>query len=258
MSYFDLQIPSHAYMFGFIQADGHLQESSRNRGKMTLEINIQDEDILPHFVELFPCDVTVSHRIRTTNFKLSSSAILSVFDLKIRKELISLGMPVGRKDTLIQPPSVPFSKRDYFRGLVDANGSVGMTSKPVPFLSLCAPSEFTSVAFTEYVAGVTGLVKNPSRNKRDNIYNIALYTENAQEMIREIYYPSCLSLKRKYENALSALKWERPSNMRKVCGKRFWEEWEDLYIKSHSLSESVAVLKRSEQSIKMRLWRISK
>jgi hypothetical protein len=29
----DLIIPEHSYMFGFFQADGHIEQSDRNRGK---------------------------------------------------------------------------------------------------------------------------------------------------------------------------------------------------------------------------------
>ncbi|MGW8764630.1 hypothetical protein ACWGN5_19200 [Streptomyces sp. NPDC055815] len=34
-SFMDLEAPEYAYMFGFLQADGHLSEQTRNRGRLT-------------------------------------------------------------------------------------------------------------------------------------------------------------------------------------------------------------------------------
>ena len=39
-------IPRHAYLFGFLQADGSLEEATRNRGKVRVEVAERDGDIL--------------------------------------------------------------------------------------------------------------------------------------------------------------------------------------------------------------------
>lgn len=38
----DLTNPDFAYMFGFIQTDGHLSKNSRNRGCMQIELQVAD------------------------------------------------------------------------------------------------------------------------------------------------------------------------------------------------------------------------
>ena len=41
-----LNHPDYAYLFGFIQTDGHLYNNTRDRGRLSIEIHKQDEDIL--------------------------------------------------------------------------------------------------------------------------------------------------------------------------------------------------------------------
>lgn len=35
---FDLLVPAHSYFYGFALADGHLEDFSRNRGKLRIEL----------------------------------------------------------------------------------------------------------------------------------------------------------------------------------------------------------------------------
>jgi len=82
-----------------------------------------------------------------------------------------------------------------------------------------------------------------------------LNREKAQKFIRYLYYPGCLALKRKLKKAKEALKWKRPKNIKRIFQK-FWEPREDKYILNSSIKESYTHLKRTERSIKMRLWRL--
>lgn len=42
----NLQIPEHSYLIGFVQTDGHLQKNKGNKGKLTIEISHQFEDVI--------------------------------------------------------------------------------------------------------------------------------------------------------------------------------------------------------------------
>ncbi|MEU6971349.1 LAGLIDADG family homing endonuclease [Kitasatospora aureofaciens] len=142
MTFFDLERPEHAYMFAFLQADGHLTEQSRNRGRLSVELSARDAPILEEFERLCPFNSTISHRTRTTNFKEDHTSVMwTVCAREFREELQALGLPVGRKSEIIAPPRVPFSERDYLRGLIDADGSVGRTSQDLPFVSLTTKSD---------------------------------------------------------------------------------------------------------------------
>lgn len=141
MGFMNLEVPEYAYMFGFLQADGHLSRQSRQRGRLTVEINARDIDLLREFKRLTPYNSSITERTRSTNFaETHRSATWSLHSLEARTKLNQLGLPYGRKSTTIAPPRVEFSRRDYLRGVIDADGSVGYTSKGLPFMSLTTAS----------------------------------------------------------------------------------------------------------------------
>ncbi|WP_329279942.1 hypothetical protein [Streptomyces sp. NBC_00691] len=45
-TFMDLRDPEYAYMFGFLQADGHLSRGTGQKGRLTAEINVRDIAIL--------------------------------------------------------------------------------------------------------------------------------------------------------------------------------------------------------------------
>jgi hypothetical protein len=125
---FDLSDPASAYVFAFMQADGHHRALSRNRGYVSIEIKAQDADLLRAMQKVIPWRTSLTFRTRATNFSASSEqATLRLFALEARQQLLALGLPVGRKGAIIVLPAEPFSHRDYKRGLVDADGSVGFS-----------------------------------------------------------------------------------------------------------------------------------
>ncbi|MGW7043625.1 hypothetical protein ACWGDT_13120 [Streptomyces avermitilis] len=127
--FMDLEDPSYAYMFGFLQADGHLEQGVGQKGKLSVEINVRDIEILRRFQQLTPYKSSISERIRSTNFaKAHHSATWTVCALEARTVLNARGLPYGRKSKDVAPPHGQFSHRDYLRGVIDADGSVGYTS----------------------------------------------------------------------------------------------------------------------------------
>lgn len=136
-----LENPFYAYLFGFAQTDGHLYEQSRNRGKLRIEIGKQDAEILETFKRLLPFNSSIRYRVRTTNFgKNYESVIWTVCDKGFRDCLKDWGFPVGKKSEIIKTPCVEFSQTDYFRGLIDGDGSLGLTANGFPFVSLVTSS----------------------------------------------------------------------------------------------------------------------
>ena len=257
MKYINLKRPEHSYFFGFIQADGSLRASSRNRGYLEIELNKKDVGILKLFKKLFPLiSSPIRARVRDTNFKKNyTSYTLRIFKKEFREELLKLGLSPGKKFLNVFSPECNFCERDYIRGLIDGDGSVGITKREVPFISISAKSERLKNYLCQVIERITGERKRLMRNKRDNTYNIMVNREKAQKFIKYLYYPSCLALKRKFKKAQKALKWRRPKVLKKILQK-FWEPWEDKFILNHTLEESCEFLKRTERSIKMRLWRL--
>lgn len=258
MKNIDLKIPEHSYFFGFAQADGSLTKTSRNRGKLQIEIGESDLHLLKSFKALFSSVYSsITLRERDTNFKKNHrSFVWSIFNMDFREEINGIGIPYGKKTEIIAPPKTDFCERDYIRGLVDGDGSIGVTVKGLPFISLVIKSEDLKEYLFDIIEKITGERKRLNRNKRDDVYNIMINREKAQEFIKYLYYPNCLALRRKLRSAGKALKWERPKEMSRVLNKKFWEKREDEYILTHSVKESCDYLERTKLSVGMRLWRL--
>jgi hypothetical protein len=106
----DLTTPEYAYMFGFLQADGHLQRGAGQKGKLTVELNARDVEVLREFQKLTPFYSNIRTRDRSTNFaEVHTSATWSLCSLEARTKLSELGLPYGRKSKTIAPPRTEFS-----------------------------------------------------------------------------------------------------------------------------------------------------
>ncbi|PJE57482.1 MAG: hypothetical protein COU82_01735 [Candidatus Portnoybacteria bacterium CG10_big_fil_rev_8_21_14_0_10_38_18] len=258
--YINLKIPEHSYFFGFAQTDGSLSSPKKfpNKGKFQIEINAKDLHILKSFKKLFPLVYSsTKKRIRDTNFKNNHiSYTWTVSDKSFRDEINELGVPYGKKSEIIYPPKTDFCERDYIRGLIDGDGSLGITARKVPFASFTVKSENLKNYLLDIIEKITGERKRLNKNKRDDIYNIMINREKAQKIIKYLYYPKCLCLKRKLKSAKIALNWKRPKGLVRILNKKFWDKIQDKYILNHKINESCNYLKRTRRSIGMRLWRL--
>ncbi|NJK49129.1 hypothetical protein HC931_13950 [Candidatus Gracilibacteria bacterium] len=255
----NLENPHYAYMFGFIQTDGHLYNTTRDRGRVSIEISKQDEDILWAFKNLIPFNSSITERERTTNFSNHcTSVIWRVYKKKFRDYLELWGLLSGCKSEAIKPPTCKFSKVDYFRGLIDGDGSLGLTSKEFPFLSLVTSSSYIITEYLELIHEITGKTKTSNRNARDKIYNVVVYKEDAQLLASYLYYKGCLALSRKLLKASQVLNWKHPDRMKRIDNRKRWTPEEDRFITAHSVKHSMEVLERSRSSIELRLWKLNK
>ena len=255
---FDLQVPELAYLFGFLQADGSLSKGTKNKGRMCVELNIKDAEILEKFKSLVPVYSSIGFRQRDTNFKKGVESVLwRFYDQDLRGILNDFGLPYGNKSRIVAPPHPPFSEIDYFRGFLDGDGSIGITTKGFPFVSITTVSPSMASAFEDFLFRITGKHKTLGPNKRDNIYNLMVNKEDAQTVTRVLYYPGCLALVRKMASSEKVLQWVRPIIMRKVTWeRRRWVPKEDEFLLGHTLQESARVLGRTEKSVQVRLCRL--
>lgn len=249
--------PRFSYLIGFVSGDGHLSASTRNRGRLAIELAATDKEILERLQKIIPGYSSITPRTRDTNFKDAyESVILSVCGLKFRRWLVSCGIPYGNKSRIIAPPTKRFSKVDFLRGLIDADGSLGFTKTNVPFVSLVTSSD----AMKDFVVGFArthlGREKLVQRNARDDVYNLCFFAEDAQALARLLYDSPCLALARKVEAASKIRLWERPAGVKRIPNKKLWTREADQFILTHPVKVSAKKLVRTEQSIKCRLWRL--
>ncbi|MGW8764629.1 LAGLIDADG family homing endonuclease [Streptomyces sp. NPDC055815] len=106
-----------------------------------------------------------------------------------------------------------FSRRDYLRGVIDADGSVGFTGQGFPFVSLTTASTAIGAYLCHYAKRITGASRQIRRNSRDGIYNVLYTKEAAVQLAAHLYYPGCLALQRKKSAAASLIEWVRPAEM---------------------------------------------
>lgn len=258
LTHFNLTLPEHSYFIGFAQADGSLSQETRNRGKFKIELQKTDEYILHKFKSLFNVYSSITYRTRDTNFCKDYSCVTwSVSNKDFRDQLESSGIPVGKKSNIVNIPTVNFSEIDYFRGIIDGDGSLGFTKLGFPFISLVTSSDQLTQSYNDFIFRMTGSIKKLSRNKRDNVYNIMIVKEDAQKIINLLYYDNCLCLPRKYLASMEVRSWIRPSTMKKRdVLYRSWLPEEEAYVLKHSIKDSVAYLGRSTDAVKIRRGRL--
>lgn len=184
--------------------------------------------------------------------------IWSLCDKGVRDTLEFLGLPYGTKSSLVEPPKVPYSEMDYFRGFIDGDGSLGLTGAGFPFLAVSTKSPKWVAAYLDLIFRLTGKTKKLNPNARDKIYTPCVYREDAQTVVRELYYQGCLALTRKLESSARVLSWVRPKSMTKVTWeRRRWTPKEDKIILDHPIQESIRILNRTEKSVKIRFFRLN-
>lgn len=253
----DLSDPQQAYLFGFIQTDGTLS-SRGNKGRISVEIQEGDSHILHDFQRIVTVYSSLTTRVRDTNFKEAyRSVVWSVCDWGFRQELTRLGVPAGRKSDQVAPPVVPHSEVNYWRGVIDGDGSLGLTATETPFISLVTKSKAMAEAFTALAKGLTGKSRTIKANQRDNIYNVSYFSEAAVKIIAFLYYDGALCLNRKRAKADQALAWQRPAGSRAVTwATAKWTPEEDAIVLSVPIAEAIARLGRSRSSITIRKSRL--
>ena len=214
----ELTDPNYSYLMGFLQADGSKYEDTRNRGRISVELSLRDSDLIYKLADLIPCPSHISFRSRTTNFtngKIHDSITLKINWLEFRNRMTELGLPTGVKSHLVAPPAVPFIVRDYMRGLIDGDGSVGLTSKGLPFISLITNSEFIKDFVVDQTEGFLGYRKISNRNQRDQVFNPMLNREDAVIFATWLYQEGDLALDRKMDAARLVKDWIRPIEIKR-------------------------------------------
>ena len=244
-----------SYIFGLLGTDGSMNLSDRNRGNVTLEVNIKDRDICEKLFSIIP-NSSLKERTRDTNFKEDyHSIVFSNHQLSFRQELIDFGFPLEDKTNLISIPSQEYSERDFWRGVIDGDGSLGFIQRGTPFLSLVTKSENLKQEYCKMLYEKFGIEKDVHRNQRDNVYNIVVSNEDALKVIHYLYDDSSLYLNRKYEKALETYSWVR--TVPKAPPRKKWTSEQDDYILTHTIEESMEHLGRTKQSIRTRLYRLN-
>lgn len=195
-----------SYIYGLLITDGNIYLTTRNRGRVVLEISKRDEDIVDKLIDEIP-NSTKRERTRKTNFSEEFNSVsFNNHRIEFRTWLFECGYPKEDKTNNASIPSVEFSEIDFWRGVIDGDGSLGITSKNIPFVSLITKSENLKNEYLAFLEKKLGIIKKASRNKRDGVYNICITRDNAIKLSR-LLYEDCngFCLKRKYSKFLEII-----------------------------------------------------
>ncbi len=256
----DLRKPEIAYLFGLLQTDGSHYGSTNSKGKVSLELGARDIATLKVLQRVLPCYSSLTLRSRGTNFADNhESAVLAFFDQGVRRELEQLGLPPGRKSLTIGPPESVYSRRDYLRGLLDGDGSVGWTASGSPFVSFVTASERLSGYVEEEIREVTGAVRRTRRNSRDGVFNVMVRNGPAVTLAKFCWGGDAWpSLARKKASAGEIASWQPKPGTEHRFGtrRRAWSPDEDDVVISCRVADAAEILDRSHKSVGMRRWRL--
>lgn len=245
--------PFESYLYGLILTDGSLYFGTRNRGKISIELNKKDAELLYKLQQQIPHS-SVHPRTRDTNFKQHSETMVFTNSQKeFRDFFTKAGIPKKDKSIYGEPPKTFHHESDFWRGVYDGNGSLGFTSANEPFVSLVTKSEPLKIALFTLLEDRFNIHKIMRPNNRDRVYNIVLKNEDAMLFSDFLYNHASIYMERKYKEYLKIQTWIRTKP--KISSKS-WSDEEIDYIQTHSVKESMNHLNRTESSIKMRLWRL--
>jgi hypothetical protein len=261
----DLMDPNWAYFVGLCHTDGNMaQRTGEYYGSSYLRIRLKvsDKSLLIKLRTLFGGSVTTYKQV--TNFtkgKPHEMASLNIYREAMHEELHQkCGMLYGRKAYDIAPPIERYAISDYWRGVIDGDGSIGFSASgrdhqwSIPFLSFGTMSEAMKNEFIKLVKTITGRTMISTRNQQYNMFIMSLYNEDAQKLIEFLYYPGCLALPRKMKKATNILRWKRPDGMKKITR---WTPGEDQVISTYSVKSAAKQLNRSIKCIYERRYTLS-
>lgn len=250
------------YLIGLLQTDGHLRKLSRNRGSLSIELKYEDKEILEKIGENIDFNYKITERTRNTNFKNNyRSIILTIYDKGFRDWAQNCGIPYGKKDDIVKPFVCTEDEYvfDYIRGLIDGDGSLGVTSKKRPFINLTTNSEWIKDFWIDFIQQYSSRrIQKANKTKRDNSYQITVFDEDAQTLVSRIYYDGCIGIKRKKDKSNEVKSWVRSSEVKKINFKRHaWNDKDDKIIKNNDLKTCLDLMPyRTASSIKTRKWKL--
>lgn len=194
-----------SYTFGILVTDGSLYLSTRNRGKVQLEISEKDEDLIDKLIEITPHSKK-RKRIRNTNFHENYKSVSFInYRKEYRDKLIENGFPKIDKTHNANVPLCAYDEISFWRGVIDGDGSIGITSLGEPFISLATKSENLKEEYLKFLFKLFKITKKVHRNKRDNIYNIVVKNKIAFDLAKLLYNNNDIHLNRKYNKAMEIL-----------------------------------------------------
>ena len=196
--YFDqIDTPEKAYWLGFIAGDGCIRG-----GALVVGLAERDSGHLERFAEALRSNAPIRHNNHVARGKSHPAAVLRVTSWRLVESLAGKGIQPGKTFSL-EPWDGPASLMPhYWRGLVDADGSIGIP--PNWEVSLVGTRAVVS-GFSEWVRGIEpGITAQPRPHK--SIWGFALGGRVfSRSVVGALYEDAPVALQRKAERAAALI-----------------------------------------------------
>lgn len=194
-----------SYLFGIITTDGYVND--RTIGLMVSSIDTP-------WMQLISDRLNVPLKIDNRGYPY-----FNINSVEIVNTLRCLGLN-KYKTSNPQPITIPSLERDFLRGLIDGDGSVGISKSGVPYVYFGNTNkqlvEWVHLKMTEKGARCkVHLVNNrPSQKTTERphilpFYDVRCSSQPAKLLLNDIYYDDCFAIPRKFNKAREGIKWQR-------------------------------------------------
>jgi predicted DNA-binding protein YlxM (UPF0122 family) len=224
-SVFDEPLSQEAkYWAGFLLGDGWI---GLEKDSWIFELRLAKKDIghIYKFRGFLRSNHKVSIKVLKPNedkkLKTRTSVGLRIRSKKLVKRLIDCGVGF-RKTYVAKVPKHLKTSIDFWRGLIDADGSISYTCEGYPLLSLCGTQEVVS-QFKEFCCEIVGNinVKVRQHNLTEVLYTFTVSGRRAKDLIKTFYVDASVYLNRKYQKAMEISEMDAPSRFSRISPSRY-------------------------------------
>lgn len=185
--FFDIRTPEMAYVVGLFQSDGH---NDPTRYRMSISLKYSDRALLEAVSECVGSGRPLEHVVgRSTD-----NACLALNSRKMSEGLASWGV-VSPKSHSASTDSRLLNDHDYWRGVVDGDGSLCVAATGTRILSLVGSYSLCS-EWLEFVRS-HGHGRNVNVNRHRTIWSVQIRNSAAIHMAGVLYDGASLALERK-------------------------------------------------------------
>lgn len=210
-SAFDLPLTDEAkYWVGFLITDGCVSTTHGN--SVILALAPRDVEHLEKFRLFLKTDIPISRNkgggicVIGSNRPMirKPSLRVSVSSKRLVETLTDLGV-TPRKTFTASAHNSLISSVDFWRGVIDGDGSVGICKNGSPFISVCGASTVLLGQFADFAGSVIGRRVKVSKAVNDNVWQCALGGPTARTLAGVLYRSAKVFLDRKHAKALQVM-----------------------------------------------------
>jgi intein/homing endonuclease len=229
-NYFKDWNPSMAYILGWIYSDGCLD---KERSVIRITVQLSDKDIL-EFIQKELCGGGIYIYQNRVDFVITSKELFN--------DLLAIGLHPCKSLTITFPSIPKEYKRDFIRGVFDGDGSIIDFGSSLKFQITSGSSDFINGLCSNILMSANVSLSIVSKGKNTKCINAQCHGTNVLTLYEFLYYPNCVSLKRKYSKYTEL--YNHYLYLRDYSRKDGWRKEEIDAIKKYYQSNGAEYIKK--------------